>query len=65
LVWLARILSEKLLAEVIYSVLQFEMGGDIKERELLVGRTEKFKELIDRFFQCFGAEAEEQEKEEA
>lgn len=31
-VWLARILSEKLLSEVIYSGIQFETGGSIKER---------------------------------
>jgi hypothetical protein len=62
LVWLTRILSEKLLAEVIYNVLQFEFDSEIKPRELMVGRSDRLKELIDRFYQCFQGEAEEGDK---
>jgi len=58
LVWLTRILSEKLLAEVIYNIVQFEFDGDIKPRELMVSRSERLKELIDRFYQCFQNEVE-------
>lgn len=56
LIWLTRNLSEKLLTELIYSVLQFEFEGLVRERELLIGRTEQLKELIDKFFQCFPSE---------
>ncbi len=57
MVWLARILSEKLLAEVIYTVLQVEFGSEtVKERELLVGKGEKLREISERFFQCFTEE---------
>ena len=63
LVWLGRILSERLMTEVLSYVLEFEFDGEIKERELLVGKTGKMKELIDRFYQCFQAEQEEYLKE--
>lgn len=60
LVWLARILSEKLLSEVILVVLQIDFGlKPIKEKELLTGRGEKLREISERFFQCFVAEGEE------
>ena len=61
MVWLTRNLSEKLLSEVIYSILQFEFGEEVKEKELLSGRTDKLRELCERFFQCFGGEEEEKE----
>jgi hypothetical protein len=54
MVWLARILSEKLLAEVIYTILQIEFGNEsIKEKELLQGKGDRLKEISEKFFQCF------------
>lgn len=54
MVWLARILSEKLLAEVIYTILQVEFGCEvIKERELLQGKGDRLREIAEKFFQCF------------
>ena len=56
-------MSERLMTEVLYYVLEFEFDGDIKERELLSGKTAKMKELINHFYQCFQAEQEEYLKE--
>ena len=45
---------EKLLAEVIYTILQVEFSGEaIKEKELLQGKGEKLREIAEKFFQCF------------
>jgi len=65
IVWLARILSEKLLAEVVYTVLQIERNeGEVRERELLSGKTGKFREISEKYFMCFLSEREETKKEE-
>lgn len=41
-------------------MLQIEHGAErVRERELLQGRTDKFRENCERYFQCFGGEFEE------
>jgi hypothetical protein len=32
---------------------------EVKEKELLQGKSEKFREITEKFFQCFGVENEE------
>ncbi len=47
IIWLTRILSVPLLAEVIYTVAQISKGADkIDEKEYMNGKTSKFKQLI-------------------
>lgn len=62
MVWLARILSEKLLSEVIYTILQVEFGMEpVKEKELLQGKADRLREISDKFFQCFTEQEEERQ----
>jgi hypothetical protein len=61
-VWLARILSEKLLSEVIYTILQVEFEMEpIKEKELLQGKADRLREISEKFFQCFGEGEDERQ----
>lgn len=47
IIWLTRILSVPLLAEVIYTVAQIQGEEEkMEEREYLVGKTGKFKQLM-------------------
>lgn len=62
--WLARILSEKLLSEVIYTVAQMHLESEkLIEKELFSGgRSANFKAISSKFLECFLNEHREEEK---
>jgi hypothetical protein len=43
-------------------VLQFDFDQEVREHELLAGRSERLRELIDSFFRCFLGEEEGTDK---
>lgn len=55
IIWLTRILEVPLLAEVIYTIGQVEVYKNldkIEEREYMLGKTGKFKQLMEKYFDC-------------
>jgi hypothetical protein len=50
-IWLARILSTPLLAEVVYTVAQINKEVEkIDEKYYMQGKTAKFRQLIEKYF---------------
>ena len=63
---MARILSSKLLAEVIYTIAQYrEKVQNIKEKDYLSNQGRRLLSLIDKYFKCLLNEHEEREEEKS